>query len=91
MSTRPQQPILVPREVFEGIEAVRESGRTNMLDRMAVQYIANELEYYATVLWLEDHRDDYARGLFQGFEPVDREPGGAAPQGAPDAGPREAP
>lgn len=75
MSTRPQQPIRVPREVLDGIDAVRETGRTNMLDRMAVQYIANELGYFATVIWLEDHRDDYARGLFHGFEPVDGEAG----------------
>jgi hypothetical protein len=77
MSTRPQQPIRIPREVLDGIEAVRESGRTNMLDRLAVQYIANELEYFATLIWLEDHRDDYARGLFHGFEPVVGAPGEA--------------
>jgi len=61
----------VPREVLEGIEAVRESGRTNMLDRRMVQVVADELEFFATVLWLEDNGPAYARGLFHGFEPVD--------------------
>jgi post-segregation antitoxin (ccd killing protein) len=63
--------VRVPREVLEGIEAVRETGRTNMMDRMAVQFIANELEFFQTVVWLEDNRRAYAQGLFNGFEPVD--------------------
>ena len=63
--------VRVPREVLEGIEAVRETGRTNMMDCMAVQFMANELEFFQTVVWLEDNRKAYAQGLFNGFEPVD--------------------
>lgn len=59
----------MPREVYEGLERVRRGGRTNMLDREAVQFYANENGDYATVLWLDDHRDLYAKGIFEGFEP----------------------
>lgn len=60
----------VSREVFDGLERVRRAGATNMLDREAVQFYANENEDYATVVWLEDHKDLYAQGIFAGFEPV---------------------
>lgn len=61
----------VPREVFEGLERVRVGGRSNMLDRPAVQRLAYENEDYAAVLWLEDNKELYAQGVFEGFEPVD--------------------
>jgi len=42
--------VKVPKKVIEGIETVRNTGRTNMLDFNAVQVIANELELYETVV-----------------------------------------
>lgn len=60
--------VKAPRAVIDGIESVRLTGRTNMLDRQTVQVIANELELWETVLWLEDHPKEYANGLFHGFE-----------------------
>jgi hypothetical protein len=46
----------IPPEVLKGIEAVRVSGRTNMLDRNAA-------------FWLDDkaNRKTYAEGVFRGF------------------------
>ena len=63
-------PIPIPREVLEGIEAVRQSGRTNMLDRNAVATIALELGYVDAAFWVEDkaNRKAYATGIFNGFE-----------------------
>jgi hypothetical protein len=61
-------PVRVSREVFEGLEAVRLSGLTNMLDRPAVIRIAAEMGYDASAAWLRENRDLYARGIFQGFE-----------------------
>lgn len=61
--------VKAPQDVIAGIEAVRQTGRTNMMDRLAVQYIANELELYSLVVWLEDNPGGYGRGLFEGFEP----------------------
>ncbi len=61
--------VKVMKSVFEGLERVRESGATNMLDVNTVQRLAHENEDYATVLWLEDNKDQYARGVFEGIEP----------------------
>jgi hypothetical protein len=73
--------VKVPRDVFEGLEAVRESGQVNMLDARGVQVVANDLECYALVVWLEDQFEErnygmrlrrdavYPRGVFEGFEP----------------------
>lgn len=52
---------------LEGLEAVRGSGQTNMLDLPKVQTIATRLGYLETVLWLEEHQREYTEGLFQGF------------------------
>jgi len=64
----------VPGEVFEGIEAVRLSGLTNMLDRPAVAEIAETMGYEESARWVREHRDLYARAIFQGFE-VDEQEG----------------
>jgi hypothetical protein len=70
--------IRVPAVVLEGLEAVRQSGKTNMFDRKAVQFWANNLEHWETVLWIEGHQGDYARGIFEGFE-VEEDPGEVDP------------
>ena len=61
--------VKIPAAVLRGIEAVRVSGRTNMLDRPAVAAIALELGHVDAAIWLTD-RDNfktYAQGIFQGF------------------------
>lgn len=61
--------VKVPQDVLDGLEAVRQSGLTNMLDRTRVQQIANEMGYSATVLWIqEEPKKTYAQGIFNGFE-----------------------
>ena len=55
MTQRDQGPVCVPVDVLEGLEAVMQSGRTNMLDVSAVQLIAYQLGYHGTVLWIEDN------------------------------------
>ena len=67
-------PIPVPDAVWQGLEAVRRSGATNMLDRPAVIQIAQELGYPETARWIEGHHGQYAEGLFKGFV-VDPEEG----------------
>ena len=62
--------VKIPARVFNGLEAVRLSGRTNMLDRPAVAAIALELGHVDAAIWLTD-RDNfkaYAEGIFRGFE-----------------------
>jgi hypothetical protein len=65
--------VRVAAEIFEGIEAVRLSGLTNMLDRPVVARIAEEMGYEESVRWVREHRDLYARAIFQGFEVVEQE------------------
>ena len=48
------------------ILAVRETGETNMFDVHMVQQIANRLEYYELVLFLIDHRKEYAHFIMTG-------------------------
>jgi len=59
--------IPVPQPVLDGIRAVQQSGQSNMLDRAAVERIADALGFHAAVLWLHDHPSEYARGVFHGF------------------------
>lgn len=61
-------PVKVPQKVYSGIEAVRKSGKTNMLDRNAVQVLCSDMGYYEAVTWLEDNQREYASGIFVGFE-----------------------
>ena len=46
--------------------AVRDTGETNMFDVPMVQQIANRLGYYELVLFLIDHRKEYAHFIMTG-------------------------
>lgn len=59
--------VMVPREVLEGLEAVRESG-AHMVERAHVLVLAKRLGYRQTVRWVEENPEEYARGVFCGFE-----------------------
>ena len=48
------------------ILAVRDTGETNMFDIPVVQQIANRLGYYELVLFLIDHRKEYAHFIMTG-------------------------
>ena len=65
--------VTIPAAVLQGIEAVRKSGRTNMLDRPAVASIALELGYVDAAFWLEDrgNHKTYATGILHGFAEED--------------------
>jgi len=59
--------IPVPENVLRGIEAVRKSGLTNMLDRPMVIKLAWELGFPDAAEWIENNRKQYAEGIFKGF------------------------
>ena len=67
MSEQQKQPVPVPRDVFDGIEAVRRSGLTNMLDRPRVAELAAEFGFNEAAEWIAANRDLYARAIFHGF------------------------
>lgn len=55
-------------KVKEQILAVRETGLTNMFDTLAVQRIAHERDFFELVVFLEEHKEEYARFILTGEE-----------------------
>ena len=64
-------PIVVPRNVYAGILAIRDSGLTNMLDRPTVTRLARKMGFREAAAWLAapTHHQAYAQGIFRGFKP----------------------
>jgi hypothetical protein len=52
--------------VRDQILAIRDSGATNMFDVPMVQRLANERGYYELVLFLIDHKKEYANFIMRG-------------------------
>jgi hypothetical protein len=65
-------PVEVPTDVLEGLEAVRESG-AHMVERTHVLVLAKRMDYRQTVRWVEEHPDEYARGISEGFKAAPEE------------------
>lgn len=57
---------MVTDKIREQIMAVRDSGRTNMLDTNMVQIIANEMNFFELVIFIEEHRKEYVHFIFTG-------------------------
>jgi hypothetical protein len=53
-------------KIIEQILEVRNTGRTNMFDCNTVQWIANELELYDLVVFIEEHPERYIKFIFEG-------------------------
>ena len=47
-------------KVKEQILAIRKTGLTNMFDTLAVQRIAHERDFFELVIFLEEHKEEYA-------------------------------
>jgi hypothetical protein len=62
----------IPSPVLTGIEAVRRSGATNMLDWPAVAEIAERLGFRDTARWVRENPRAYPRGVFKSFREADR-------------------
>jgi hypothetical protein len=52
--------------IKEQILSIRESGVTNMFDVNRVQYEANEREFYELVVYLIEHKAEYAHFILTG-------------------------
>ena len=48
------------------IMAVRATGETNMLDTRMVQVIANRMGFYELVIYLDEHKKEYANFILTG-------------------------
>ena len=53
-------------KIREQILAVRDTGLTNMFDVNTVQRIANDMGFFELVVYLEEHRREYAHFIFTG-------------------------
>jgi len=69
-SLRPKA-VPLPKAVYQGVAAVRDSGMTNMMDRPRVSKIARRMGFDEAADWLNDRGNHatYAQGLFRGFVP----------------------
>ncbi len=74
--TKKGNPVIVTADVLEGLEAVRLSGKTNMLDAPRVIELALQMGHVDTAMWVYDERRSYATGIFAGFA-TDAVPGDA--------------
>jgi len=60
--------IRIPKKVLEAVECVRQGGSSNMLDRPAIMKLAEWFDFPETAQWIDEHRKEYAEGIFMGFE-----------------------
>lgn len=55
-------------QIKEQILAIRQTGITNMFDAQTVQRLADEMKFYELVVYLEEHRKEYAHFILTGEE-----------------------
>lgn len=63
--------MIVDRVVYDGLEFVRKSGLTNMFDFNMVCHLLKQFGYQRAYEWVSTHKEMYAHGLLEGFDPVD--------------------
>ena len=61
------EPVWVPEEVLEGLEAVRRYAGRDVLDIPTVRYLAQERGRGALAVWVDKHPHEYAQGVLYGF------------------------
>ena len=66
-----QEPIRIPKEVLEELESVRRHTRAEVLDIPTVRHVAMETEKPGLALWIDEHAQEYGRGILNGFRPED--------------------
>jgi hypothetical protein len=66
-----QQPVRIPKHVLEELESVRRYTRANVLDIPTVRHVAMETAKPALALWIDEHEQEYGRGLLDGFRAED--------------------
>jgi len=59
--------VKVPKAVLDGLDDVRRSGLTNMLDHRVVAELAEEFGFEEAARWVKAHRREFAEGIFRGF------------------------
>jgi hypothetical protein len=62
-----QEPVGIPKNVFEELESVRRYTRAEVLDIPTVRHVAMETSKPALVVWIDKHEQEYGLGLLNGF------------------------
>ncbi len=57
---------MMSETVKKQILAIRDTGLTNMFDTNAVQRIANDMGLYELVVFIDEHRKEYAQFIITG-------------------------
>ena len=63
--------VVIRRSIYQGIEAVHTSGKTNMYSVADVTLACIQLGYKETARWIDENWEKYIKGAFQGFEVTD--------------------
>ena len=59
---------MMTEKIKKQILSIRATGLTNMFDTNMVQRIANELQYYELVIFIEENRKAYVHFILTGEE-----------------------
>ena len=62
-----EEPVRIPREVLEELEAVRRYTRAEVLDIPTIRHVAMETGKPALVVWIDKHEQEYGHGVLDGF------------------------
>jgi type IV secretory pathway ATPase VirB11/archaellum biosynthesis ATPase len=66
-----QEPVRIPKNVLEELESVRRYTRIEVLDIPTLRHVAMETEKPELVVWIDNHEQEYGRGLLDGFRAGD--------------------
>jgi hypothetical protein len=66
-----QEPVRIPKNVLDELESVRRYTRADVLDISTVRNVAMERGKPALVVWIDEHEQEYGRGLLDGFLAAD--------------------
>lgn len=60
--------MIMTDKVFQQLMDIRDSGLTNMFDTNMVQRLAYDRDYFELVMYIEDHKKEYAHFIMTGRE-----------------------
>ena len=60
--------MIMTDKVFQQLMDIRDSGLTNMFDTNMVQRLAYDRDYFELVMYIEDHKKEYAHFIMSGRE-----------------------
>ncbi len=61
------EPVKVPKDVYDGIEELRKSGRSQMSDIASAITSLEAMGQYAASDWVQNNYEGYRQGLDNGF------------------------